>query len=248
MSLIARVGRLAAPIEHACRRDPRRGGSACGFGTRPWLANAAYAAVIDCSVTSPEPSASDGTLGTSPTPMRLRVLHGLRNADLLQQPHRGAVARRAQRRAQASSTSASECSSSGVHAPCSVVDRIVEVDRSRRRREAGFERGGVDERLERRARLALRLDGAVEMALVEVAAADHRAHVAGRRDPSRSSAACRRRPARRSRRTAVFAAPSRDGERGLALLARAPSAHRRPPLSAACCIGMSIVEKTRRPP
>src|SRR6516164_9594061 len=42
-----------------------------GRGTRPWLANPAYAAVIYCSVTSPEPSAREGTLGRSPMPISL---------------------------------------------------------------------------------------------------------------------------------------------------------------------------------
>src|SRR5262249_57966265 len=50
-----------------------------------------------------------------------------------------------------------------------------------RRREPGFERGDVDERLECRARLPPRLHGAVEFAAEEVVAADHRAHVAGLR-------------------------------------------------------------------
>src|SRR5258706_13942943 len=50
------------PSESSTRR------MSSGCGTFPRLANAAYAAVIACSVTSPDPSANDGTLGTSPTP------------------------------------------------------------------------------------------------------------------------------------------------------------------------------------
>jgi len=50
-----------------------------------------------------------------------------------------------------------------------------------RRREAFLEGGGVDERLERGSGLTMRLDRAVEMTLVEIAAADHRAHLAGAR-------------------------------------------------------------------
>ena len=42
-------------------------------------------------------------------------------------------------------------------------------------------RGGVEERLERRSRLSTRLGGAIEVALVPVAAADHAANRAGRR-------------------------------------------------------------------
>ena len=36
----------------------------------PWFANVEYAEVIDSSVTSPEPSASDGTDGRVPMPRR----------------------------------------------------------------------------------------------------------------------------------------------------------------------------------
>ncbi len=53
------------------------------------------------------------------------------------------------------------------------VDRILEAGDQRGRGEARFERGGVDERLERGARLPAGLDGAVEAALGEGAAADH---------------------------------------------------------------------------
>ena len=58
-------------------------------------------------------------------------------------------------------------------------DRLIEHDRGRR--IAVVERGGVDERLERGARLAQRLGGAVELGLVEREAADHRQHAAGER-------------------------------------------------------------------
>ena len=37
----------------------------------PFCAKAAYAEVIETSVTSPAPSANAGTLGTLPTPIRL---------------------------------------------------------------------------------------------------------------------------------------------------------------------------------
>ena len=124
-------------------------------------------------------------------------------------------------------------------------DRIVEVIDDRRRRVARLERGRVDERLERRARLPLRLHRAVEMALVEVAAADHRAHVAGRRverdqrrlQRRRSVAATRRRPSL-ARAAACHAARRSSSD----FSASATAA------SAASCIGMSIVENTRRPP
>jgi hypothetical protein len=41
-----------------------------GVGTIPAFANAPNAAAIDIRVTSPDPSANDGTLGTDPTPNR----------------------------------------------------------------------------------------------------------------------------------------------------------------------------------
>ena len=57
------------------------------------------------------------------------------------------------------------------------LDRLVENDR--RGRIAAFERRGVDDRLEGRARLALRLGGAVEVGLVVGIAADHGEDAAG---------------------------------------------------------------------
>ena len=121
---------------------------------------------------------------------------------------------------------------------------------TRRRREARFERGGVDERLERGARLTVRLDRAIEVALVEVAAADHRPHVAGA-GSSATSAACSGVDGRSQAPPACAssAAPPRavglPASRGV--LDRRRSA-RRSPLRRRCCIGMSIVENTRSPP
>src|SRR6185503_9403116 len=91
-----------------------------GCGTRPWLTNAAYAAVIDCNVTSPDPSASDGTFGTSPTPMlfaywtvrAMPTSWSRRTAALLldvRSPVRSVI------------DEAEECPSSGMYAPCSVA-------------------------------------------------------------------------------------------------------------------------------
>ena len=74
-----------------------------------------------------------------------------------------------------------ECSSSGIHAPCSVWTGSSSPVMSERRRVAGFERSRIDERLERRARLAKRLRRAIETARLEIAAADHRAHFSCRR-------------------------------------------------------------------
>src|SRR5262249_59547294 len=55
--------------------------------------------------------------------------------------------------------------------------RIVQMVDQGRRRESGFERSSIHERLEGGSRLAFRLNGAIEAALVEVTAADHRADV-----------------------------------------------------------------------
>ncbi len=68
-----------------------------------------------------------------------------------------------------------------------VVFRLPALDRDRLvlahrvRREAALDRGEVDERLERRARLPLGGDGAVELAFGVVSPADHGAHRAIRR-------------------------------------------------------------------
>src|SRR5262252_9169469 len=58
-------------------------------------------------------------------------------------------------------------------------DRIVEIGQKRSWRVARLDGRGIDERLERRSRLAPRLRGAIERALIEVAAAYHRTHFTG---------------------------------------------------------------------
>ena len=138
----------------------------------------AYAAVSDCSVTSPDPSASDGTLGHVADAHVLGVLAPSAECRPAAAANGGAVARRPERRAQIH----------GLGGRVLVVRRPVRPAASRPRsfrwsrivagRVPGLERRGVDERLERRAWLAARLHGAVEAALREVASADHRAHVA----------------------------------------------------------------------
>ena len=86
----------------------------------PPLANAAYAAVIDDSVTSPDPSASDGTLGTEPTPSRFAY------CTVTGMPTSSSI-RTAARLLDVFSAALividepSLCSSSGTHAPCSVM-------------------------------------------------------------------------------------------------------------------------------
>jgi metal-responsive CopG/Arc/MetJ family transcriptional regulator len=99
-------------------------------------------------------------------------------SDLLQQLDRGAVARRAQRRSQRHRR-IGRVLVLGRPRARRRRDGIVQLCKHAGRRVAHLERRGVDKRLERGSRLAFRLDGAIEMALVEVAAADHREHVAG---------------------------------------------------------------------
>ncbi len=65
--------------------------------------------------------------------------------------------------------------------PLHRLDRIVQPRDHRRRAVSRFDRRSIDERLERGARLTLRLSGAIETALVKVAAAHHREDVPGRR-------------------------------------------------------------------
>ena len=144
----------------------------------PSLAKVENADVIDSSVTSPDPSASDGTLGTEPTPIRCAysTVTGMPTSSSIRTAARLLDVRSAVRIV---IDGLSRCSSSGTHAPCERHDRLIELVDERGRRETALERGRIDERLERRARLALGLRGAIEGALREVAAADHRAHVAG---------------------------------------------------------------------
>src|SRR5688500_10260589 len=59
--------------------------------------------------------------------------------------------------------------------------RLVQIRQQRSRCEPALERGGIDERLERRSGLTPRLRGAIEAARTEVAAADHGAHLTGMR-------------------------------------------------------------------
>ena len=83
----------------------------------------------------------------------------------------------------ARSVSASGCSPFAARAPLGIARRgdVPQVRQHRHRRVAVRERRGVDERLERRSRLALAAHRAVEGAARVVGAADHREDVAGRR-------------------------------------------------------------------
>ena len=149
-----------------------------GVRWTPALANVAYAAVIPSRVTSPVPSASDGTLGHQAHAQLLRVVHRRRDADFFEQAHRGAVARRAQCRAQRHRGRRGVLVFGHPRA-LQRLNRLVEPVDDRRRRPPLFERRGKHERLERRPGLALGLDGAIELARLEAAAADQRAHVPG---------------------------------------------------------------------
>ena len=63
----------------------------------------------------------------------------------------------------------------------SVARRIAHrlVVENRRRCEAAIDRGGIDDRLERRSDLAVGLNGAVELAAAEIPAANHRLDLSG---------------------------------------------------------------------
>ena len=100
-------------------------------------------------------------LGGSPSPMRDRQSHGHRVQRMGQRvPHRHRAAIGA---------------AVILRAPVAEADR--RVDHGRLRREfSAHQRGQIDIGLERRARLALRVDGAVELAGAVVAPADQRAH------------------------------------------------------------------------
>ena len=73
----------------------------------------------------------------------------------------------------------------GAHSsgPCGAI--VVRPVEHGHRRVALLERGGIEERLERRPGLTAAAPGAVELRLAKVPAADHRQDVAGRRDRSR---------------------------------------------------------------
>ena len=129
-------------------------------------------------VTSPVPSASEASSGSAeamPSAARRRRATA-RAAGALQHPHGGGVDRLRQRLLQRD-----------LAARLAVeVARLPAAERSGASTTvssgppARLQRRQIDERLEGRAGLALRLDGAVELARPVVAAADHGAHRAGR--------------------------------------------------------------------
>ena len=135
-----------------------------------------YAAVSSSSVTSPVPSASDGTIGSCDSmPEPLRVIDGGADADLLKQLCGGAVARHFERAAKRVLSLLVPAAGKPRLVPGR--DRRVEIAQQRSRRIAALERRRVDDRLERRTGLTTGLGGAIEAARVEIAAADERAHV-----------------------------------------------------------------------
>ena len=109
------------------------------------------------------------------------------HADVLRQPHRHRVERQPQRVAQRRRTMIF-AGRIVLRAPDAgalpLIDLDRRIDHHRRRRIAVVERRRVHDRLERGPRLPVGLRGAVELALVEREAADHRQHAAGPWDPS----------------------------------------------------------------
>src|SRR5207249_1678884 len=100
------------------------------------------------------------------------------DAHLLQQSHGGAIARGPEPGAQRHGAGR-RVFIFGRPGALARRDGIVQVGDERGRREAGFERRGVDKRFERRTWLTFGLHRPVESTVVEIAAADHRAYVAG---------------------------------------------------------------------
>ena len=106
----------------------------------------------------------------------LRRVGLLRNglADLDRHAHRDRVDRAGERRDERQR--AREGAAVVLRAPVAEADRSVDDDGVRPQLRDRRQRRRVDERLERRAGLAQRIDGAIELALPVVAPADHRAH------------------------------------------------------------------------
>ncbi len=111
----------------------------------------------------------------------LGIFADQRHADVLRQPHRHDVARALD--AEPQRRRSVELAFVVLRPPDARagVDLDRRIEHDGRRRVAVVERGGVDQRLERGTRLSQRLGGAVELALVEREAADHREHAAGLR-------------------------------------------------------------------
>ena len=107
-----------------------------------------------------------------------QVIHRVVDADVAQQADGDEVARVGQRHPQP--RGAVELAAVVLRAPHGLEARIVEHHRrvvdDARRRIAAVDRGGVDEGLEARARLALGLHGAIELAAIEIEAAGQRDH------------------------------------------------------------------------
>jgi hypothetical protein len=91
-----------------------------------------------------------------------------------------------------------------------IADRRVDEDRGRR--EAAVDRRRVDDRLERGSELAVGLHGAVELAAVEVPAADHRLDLSGPVLDREECALDDRRLIERHRRRAGGFVELRDGD------------------------------------
>ena len=172
------------------RRDPRRGGSATACGHESVIREAGVRRRHRLQRDFAGAERERRNARQLADAHRLRVLRRCAGC----RPAAGGARRRGcstcAARCAASWTSALECSSSGVHAPCGVSIGSLRFSSSDAGRVAGLERRRVDERLERGSGLALRLDRAVEVAFVEVAAADHRADVRRSADPCATSAAC----------------------------------------------------------
>ena len=113
----------------------------------------------------------------------LGIVGDQRHADILRQPHRHHVTRALD--AEAQRRRAVELALVIFRPPGFLAGALVDLQRrvqhDRGRRVAVIERGGIDDRLERRAGLPQRLRRAVELALVVGKAADHGEDASGQR-------------------------------------------------------------------
>ncbi len=113
----------------------------------------------------------------------LGIIDDGRHPDILGQPHRHDVARFFD--AEAKRTGAVEFALVVLRLPLAeaiaLIDHDGRIEDQARRRKSVIERCGIDERLERGARLALRLDGPIKLAGVVIVAADQRQNAAGMR-------------------------------------------------------------------
>ena len=146
-----------------------------GSTSVPSFAKAPYADTSESIVTSPDPSASDGTCGMPGMPNRsaYSAVAGMPTSSIIRTAARLLDTRSASRIVNVSSSTWPSCGY-----PCTRgrQHRIAQVPKNRGRSKTMLQRRGVQERLERRSRLPSCLGDPIEAALVELTASDERPH------------------------------------------------------------------------